>query len=59
MKEDSCGYKIYRDELAYHLGHIEYNSESLCGENIECFEECYKNWVYCPYCGKPFKQKEV
>ena len=51
---DTCGYRIYRDDAAYYLGHIEYITESLCGENIECFDECYQSWLFCPYCGKRF-----
>ncbi len=56
---EQCGYEVIRcpDDLEY--GHIEYETLSLCGEYIDCYDQYYLNWLYCPYCGKPFKQKEV
>ena len=55
-ENNKCGFKNVRCTDDIEAGHIEYVTLSLCGEDIACFEVCFLNWYYCPYCGKKWSK---
>jgi hypothetical protein len=48
-----CGIRRVREPEDMISGHVEYETQTLCGE-ATCSDECWKSWAFCPYCGKPF-----
>ena len=52
-KNETCGITRERCPNDIQSGHIEYETLTLCGE-FTCSDECWKQWEYCPYCGKKF-----
>ena len=49
-----CGITTFKDNSDMISGHIEFETLTLCG-NYLCSDECWKDWEYCPYCGKKFE----
>lgn len=45
-----CGYKSEKKINGPDL-HIEWETTTLCGEDIDTFTDDYKYWSYCPHCG--------
>ena len=52
----TCGIRKVRQPDDIQSGHVEYETETLCG-NSTCSDECWESWTFCPYCGKPFEGK--
>jgi hypothetical protein len=50
----TCGITTFRDNYDMISGHIEFETLTLCGNDL-CSDECWQNWEYCPYCGKKFE----
>jgi len=48
-----CGIRRVREPDDMISGHLEYETQTLCGE-ATCSDECWQSWAFCPYCGKPF-----
>lgn len=48
-----CGIHRVREPDDMISGHLEYETQTLCGE-VTCSDECWQSWAFCPYCGKPF-----
>lgn len=57
MTDEYCGYKTIRCPDDIISGHIEYETETLCGESL-ITEDYHEYWKYCPYCGKKIKHKD-
>ena len=49
-----CGIHRVKEPDDIISGHIEYETQTLCGEPT-CSDECWQSWIFCPYCGKPFR----
>jgi hypothetical protein len=56
MTTETCNWKMVKSCTDMEHGHVEYDTVTECGEDIDCFGECYKNFYFCPYCGKPFPE---
>lgn len=55
---EKCGIRRVKSPDDLISGHIEYETETLCGEST-CSDECWKSWAFCPYCGKPFENRRA
>ncbi len=45
-----CGYSRETNVNGPNL-HVETETSTLCGEDIDTFNDEYKYWSYCPHCG--------
>lgn len=45
-----CGYTRKKSVNGPNL-HVEIETTTLCGEDIDTFTDDYKYWSYCPHCG--------
>lgn len=50
----TCGITTFRDGYDMISGHVEFETLTLCGNDL-CSDECWQRWEYCPYCGKKFE----
>lgn len=54
-KTECCGVVVKRCPDDIESGHIEHETLTECGEDLDCADECWKSWSFCPYCGKSFE----